>query len=56
MAGRNGFIVVLEDGPELKILSKNDMDEEILATPAIADGRIFVRTRESIVCISNEAK
>lgn len=56
MAGRNGFIVVLEDGPELKILSKNDMNEEILATPAIADGRIFVRTRESIVCVSNEAK
>ena len=56
MTGRNGFVVVLEDGPELKILSKNDMDEEILATPAIADSRIFIRTRESIVCISNEAK
>lgn len=56
MAGRNGFVVVLKDGPELEILSKNDMDEEILATPAIADGRFFVRTRESIVCISNEAK
>ncbi len=54
LASRNGFVVVLEDGPELKILSKNDMDEEILATPAIADDRIFIRTRESIVCVSNK--
>jgi outer membrane protein assembly factor BamB len=56
LTGRNGFVVVLQDGPELKILAKNDMDEEILATPSIADGRLFIRTRESIVCISNEAK
>jgi outer membrane protein assembly factor BamB len=56
LASRNGFIVVLEDGPELKILAKNDMDEEIIATPAIADGRIFIRTRESIICVSNESK
>jgi outer membrane protein assembly factor BamB len=56
LAGRNGFIVVLEDGPELKVLSKNDLGEEIIATPAIADGRVYVRTRESLLCISNEAK
>ena len=56
LTGRNGFVVVLEDGPKLKILSKNDMDEEILATPSIADGRLFIRTRQSIICISNEAK
>lgn len=55
LAGRNGFIVVLEDGPELKVLAKNDMGEEIIATPAIADGRLFVRTRESLICISGEA-
>ncbi|MGB0581567.1 MAG: PQQ-binding-like beta-propeller repeat protein, partial [Limisphaerales bacterium] len=56
LTGRNGFVVVLEDGPDLKILAKNDMDEEILATPSIADGRLFIRTRNSILCISNEAK
>lgn len=56
ISGRNGFIVVLEDGPQLKVLAKNDMGEEIIATPAIADGRLFVRTRESLICVSNEAK
>jgi outer membrane protein assembly factor BamB len=55
IAGKNGFIVVLEDGPQLKVLSKNDIGEEIIATPSIADGRLFVRTRESLVCISANA-
>ncbi len=52
IAGKNGFIVVLADGPELKVLGKNDIGEEIIATPAIADGRLFIRTRENILCVS----
>ncbi|MCB1087402.1 MAG: PQQ-binding-like beta-propeller repeat protein, partial [Verrucomicrobiae bacterium] len=56
IAGRNGFVVVLDDKPELNILAKNDMGEEILATPSVADGKLFIRTRESVYCISNEAK
>ena len=55
IAGKNGFIVVLEDGPELKVLSKNDIGEEIIATPAIADGRLYVRTRENVLCIASDA-
>ena len=53
IAGRNGFIVVLRDAPEFEVLSKNDLGEEIVATPAIADGRIFVRTRTKIFCIAS---
>jgi outer membrane protein assembly factor BamB len=51
IAGRNGFIVVLEAAQELKVIARNDVGEEIIATPAIAGGRIYVRTRESLVCI-----
>jgi len=54
IAGKNGFIVVLEDGPELKVLGKNDLGEEIIATPAIADGRLFIRTRENLICVSDK--
>ena len=53
IAGKNGFVVVLEDGPELKVLSKNDIGEEIIATPSIADGRLFIRTRENLFCIAS---
>jgi outer membrane protein assembly factor BamB len=56
IAGRNGFVLVLDDKPELTVLAKNDMGGEILATPAIADGRLFIRTREKVYCVSNEAK
>ena len=54
--GENGFIVVLEQGPKLKVLSKNDIGESCLATPAIADGRLYVRGRQSLFCFSSEGK
>ena len=39
-----GVVVVLDAGAELKILAKNDLGSAILATPAIVDGKIYVRT------------
>jgi outer membrane protein assembly factor BamB len=54
--GENGFIVVLEQGPKLKILSKNDIGESCLATPAIADGRLYVRGRNSLFCFAVDGK
>jgi outer membrane protein assembly factor BamB len=54
VAGRNGFVVVLEDSATLDVLAKNDMGGEIIATPAIADGRLFVRTREKLICVGNK--
>ena len=54
VAGENGKIVVLEDGPEQKIIAKNDMGDSILGTPAIADGRIFVRTRGKLICVGEK--
>jgi hypothetical protein len=35
---------VLKAGPRLEILAENDLGESIGATPAIADGTIYVRT------------
>jgi outer membrane protein assembly factor BamB len=51
IAGDDGKITVLKDAPTLEILATNDLGAPILATPAIADGRIFVRTREALVCV-----
>jgi outer membrane protein assembly factor BamB len=52
--GENGFVVVLEQGPKLKVLSKNDIGEVCLASPAIADGKLFLRGRESMFCFAGE--
>ncbi|HLJ09857.1 MAG TPA: PQQ-binding-like beta-propeller repeat protein [Planctomycetaceae bacterium] len=56
IAGENGFVVVVAQGPQLRVLAKNDMGEPCIATPAIADGKIYIRTRESLYCICDEAK
>jgi outer membrane protein assembly factor BamB len=51
IASENGHIVVLQDGPELKVLSVNDLGDPVLGSPAIADGALFVRTRKQLLKI-----
>jgi outer membrane protein assembly factor BamB len=50
VVGENGTVVVLESGPELKVLATNDLGDSCLATPAIADGRLFFRVRKKLIC------
>lgn len=52
VTGENGTIVVLENGPDLDIVATNELDEVTAATPAIADGRIYIRTREHLYCFA----
>ncbi len=56
VTGENGTIVVMENGPTLNVLATNVLDEVTSATPAIADGRIFVRTREHLFCFKEAAE
>jgi len=56
VTGDNGTIVVLAQSPKLQILALNDMGDTTLATPAIADGWIYVRTRSKLFCIGNDTK
>jgi hypothetical protein len=44
IASEDGEVYVLTAGPGLTQLAKNDMKEVIMATPAISDGLIVVRT------------
>ena len=56
VVGENGFVMVLAQGATLNILAKNDLGEPCIASPAIADGRLFFRSREKLFCISEGAK
>lgn len=49
VASENGRIVVLEEGPDLKVLAVNDMGDSILGSPAIVDGALIVRTRGKLI-------
>ncbi len=46
-------IVVLAADREFKILARNALDEPCHATPAIANGKLYVRTESSLICIGN---
>ena len=40
----DGTTYVIQAGPEFKVIGKNPLDEFTLATPAIANGSLFIRT------------
>jgi len=48
----DGKVVVLRAAPEWEILAVNNLNEDTFATPAILDGRIYVRTRETLYCFA----
>lgn len=48
IASEEGVVVVLDGGEELKVLARNKLDGQILATPAIVDGKIYVRTGNTL--------
>ena len=54
-ASHNGAIVVFAAGETFQRLAVNELHEPIFATPAIADGRLYVRTESSPVCVSRHS-
>jgi len=53
-SSHTGVITVLKAGPGQEVLAVNNLDDEILATPAIAGSRLYVRTRSALVCFQGE--
>ncbi|MGH9336076.1 MAG: PQQ-binding-like beta-propeller repeat protein, partial [Vicinamibacteria bacterium] len=50
MASELGKIAVVKTGGSLEILAVNDLSDLIYATPAVEDGRLYVRTRGALYC------
>jgi outer membrane protein assembly factor BamB len=53
IASSEGVVSVLDAGEELKVLATNNLDGAILATPAIVDGKIYVRTESHLYAFGN---
>jgi outer membrane protein assembly factor BamB len=53
-AGMNGTVTVLRAGPQFKVLARNDLDEGLAASPALAHGCIFLRGEKHLYCISGK--
>jgi outer membrane protein assembly factor BamB len=52
LVSETGNVIVIKPGPEPKILATNELKETILATPAVADGAIFLRSDQHLWCFA----
>jgi outer membrane protein assembly factor BamB len=50
LSSGDGKITVLQAGGQWQVLGVNDLGEEIHATPALVNGRIYVRTKDAVYC------
>ena len=49
----DGDTFVIQAGPEFEVLGKNSLNEMTLATPAVANGSLFIRTVSALYRIGN---
>jgi len=54
LAGENGLVTVLNDTPDYEPLAINDLQADIVATPAISGTAVYFRTRTRLLAISQE--
>jgi outer membrane protein assembly factor BamB len=52
LANTEGKITVLKAGAEWQVLAVNELGDEVSATPALSEGRLYVRTHEALYCFS----
>jgi outer membrane protein assembly factor BamB len=50
IVSRSGIVAILKADDEQQVLSVNELDDEVYATPAIAGRRIYIRTRGALFC------
>ena len=48
-SSEDGDIYVVKAGPAYELAATNKLDAAILATPAISDGQLFVRTKDQVL-------
>ena len=50
-AGETGKVFVVKAGNEFAVAAENELGETCLASPALADGMLFFRTRFKLIAI-----
>jgi outer membrane protein assembly factor BamB len=52
----SGTTHIIQAGPEFKVLGQNTMNEMCWASPAVADGALFLRGVDHLYCIKTRAE
>jgi outer membrane protein assembly factor BamB len=53
-AAEQGDIRVVKAGPEFELLAVNTVDDYVMATPAISNGVLFVRTQHDLIALGKK--
>jgi outer membrane protein assembly factor BamB len=53
MISEAGKVSVLKAGAEWEVLALNDLAEDTYATPAVSEGKIYLRTRTTLYCFAS---
>ena len=54
IASQKGVVVVFEAADKLNVLARNDLAEQVMATPAFVDGKIYLRTAARLYAFGSE--
>jgi outer membrane protein assembly factor BamB len=56
LASESGHVYVIKMGEKFEVLATNTIDNEMfISSPVIADGELFLRGRNRLYCISDQA-
>jgi outer membrane protein assembly factor BamB len=48
----DGEVIVLDDGDAFEILGRTTLGEEVRSSPAVAEGRLFIRSAGRLYCLA----
>jgi outer membrane protein assembly factor BamB len=52
MVSQAGHVAVVKAGRQPELLAVNDLDDECFATPSVAPGRLYIRSRTALYCFT----
>ncbi|HKZ81804.1 MAG TPA: PQQ-binding-like beta-propeller repeat protein [Pyrinomonadaceae bacterium] len=53
LTSEDGDTFIIKAGPKHEVIGTNSVGEPVYASPAVADGRIFIRGEKNLYCIGN---
>lgn len=51
MTDDDGITYVLKGGPKFEVVARNPLEDECYSSPAVSEGRLYIRTAHSLWCI-----
>jgi outer membrane protein assembly factor BamB len=50
-ASETGEVIVIRSGRQPEILARNDVGERLIASPAVSDGHLFLRSDDKLIAV-----